>query len=140
MDYLIYGTGSGANIFIDNLWVGYFKREEHSIIAFVDSDMSKTGKVFSMGWKIISPSMIKNYHFDKIIICSSYEKEIMESLIQEQKIDREYIMTQNDIYDELSYDLVENKSICDKNILVIGNKERYCQLKNYYTELLNVVC
>lgn len=135
MNYLIWGTGSNTKAFLNEYWNVYFNSgTEHSILAFIDNKKEKVGQYF-FNKKIISPLMIKNFVFDRIIICSTYEQEIKEQLINDIKIDKKVIMNQAQIEDEWYHNILEH--ILNKKFLIIGDKEIYKQM-NIYTVLFNV--
>ncbi len=97
MNYLVWGTGSDAKVFLSEQWQEFFIK--NSILAFIDNNDKKIGKTFFYK-KIINPSMINQYDFDKIIICSSYETEIKQQ-INNLNIQPKYVITKNDFYTEI---------------------------------------
>ncbi len=73
---IIWGTGETA--------VNLLKRKslygEYKIIAFIDNDRNKWGKVFWEGIAISGPNILLNLKYDVIVICSIYVDEISEQL------------------------------------------------------------
>lgn len=68
---IIWGTGKKARVFIKDL-----DFSECEISCYVDNDKEKQGTVFE-GREIISPGEIKDKEYDMLIICSGFEKEIL---------------------------------------------------------------
>lgn len=82
---IIFGTGKTAEHFrrlLDN--------EQYSVIAYADNNVEIQGK-FLQGVPVISPAKLKNYIFDKIIICSVYYDEIYYQLTVELGIQDKYL-------------------------------------------------
>ena len=74
--YFIFGTSNGSQDFLSN-----FEQEDfEKIIGFLDNDEEKQGKTF-FDKKIFSPEEILNTDFDKIIIASSFFKDIKWDLL-----------------------------------------------------------
>ena len=98
-------------LFINNFYTDYLQK--HSILAFIDSNEEKSNKLF-FNKKIIKPSMIQNYQFDKIIICSSFTEEISNTLTHKLNISKECIITQKDICYNIYNDMITNKNFLQK--------------------------
>jgi len=56
-------------------------RSEYKIVAIIDNDQNKNG-VFYKGIEIISPNKMKEFDFEKILITSMYEVEIIQQLLK----------------------------------------------------------
>ena len=136
MTYLIWGTGTDAEIFLNEQWQYFFIK--NSILAFIDNNKEKVGKKF-FNIQIISPSMIHDFQFDRIFICSSYINEIKMQLKDELNIDISVIVSKEDIYKELYYILKNNMLISQQKILLLGDKEYYKKYQTSYSELYNII-
>jgi len=138
VEYLIWGTGRCTKELLNDYAVGYFR--EHSILAFVDNDKKQWGKVF-FSREIISPEAVENLSFDKILICSRInEKAILRQVIGKLKIDRKLVMTLREFEESFYNNLIENKSILNSRILMVGDK-KICQMWKAYLNLLDLhVC
>ena len=93
MGILIFGTGGSTELYLEDN-KEYFKNID--ILAFVDNDKSKIGGQFK-NKEIISPSDIFKYDFDIILICSVYEEEIYNQLVDKIKV-----LKQNEAYSIIS--------------------------------------
>lgn len=133
MKYLVWGTGEVAKNFIDAYEVGYFSH--HTIIAFVDNNEDKVGQNFFQR-PIIAPSMIRNYSFDRILICSTYEREITDQITCTLGLDKKVIINRDALMDEYGSYLM--KSVQNKKVLVIGDKTMYHRLKAFYEDLFYI--
>ena len=133
MKYLVWGTGSAAENYLHGRYNGYFYPTRNEIVAFVDNDNNKSGKFF-LGKKIILPSQICNYEFERILICSSYVKEIKLQLINELNIKSDRIFTREDMdgiiyeYFDKTYDL-SNKKV----LVIVMASEEYSYKESYKT-------
>ena len=135
MKYLIWGAGRNTQIFVDSYYSFYFR--ENPIIAIVDNDEDKCGKKF-MDWPVINPKQIKNYCFDKILLCS-HELTITEQIVNDLLIKKVKIITKKELLGKMKKELLERYVILEKRVLVVGDYKRYVQLKDSYVDLLNVV-
>lgn len=146
MKYIVWGTGSAAENYILDYGIGYFYPMRNEIVAFVDNDVQKAGKKF-FHKDIISPSQIYNYEFEKILICSSYEKEIKIQLINELNILPENIIIRKDM-SEVIYEYFDKVyDLGNKKILFIADKTdeyvyKISSVLNYYfkykVDILNI--
>lgn len=82
--YLLWGTGKRAECYISHLQHP-FQADRFKIEAFIDNNNSKAGTEF-YGIPVISPKDINNMDYDYISICSTYEKEIKEQIINDLNI------------------------------------------------------
>lgn len=131
MKYLVWGTGSAAENYLHGRYNGYFYPTRNDIVAFVDNDNNKSGKFF-LGKKIILPSQICNYEFERILICSSYVKEIKLQLINELNIKSDCIFTREDM-DEIIYEYFDKTyDLSNKRVLVIVMTSEEYSYKEYY--------
>lgn len=130
MNYLVWGTGEVAKNFIDSFWVGYFSY--HSIVAFVDNNKNKVGQTFFQRL-IISPSMIQNYSFDRILICSTYEREITDQITGVLGLDKKVIINRDMLMNE--YGSYMMNKVQNKKVLVIGDRVIYRRSKAFYEDL-----
>ena len=112
---------------------GYFSH--HSIVAFVDNDKNKVGLSFFQRL-IIAPSMIHNYSFDRILICSTYEREITEQITGDLGLNKKVVIDRDELMYE--YGNVLMKRVQNKKILVIGEKTIYRRIKSHYEDLFHV--
>lgn len=94
---IVWGTGEVFEIIFKHkdmlyseLWIDY------EILAFADNDQNKWGKDFH-NKKIISPSQISEYEYDKIVICSSYYEEIRKQCTDELGISKNCIVLGEDL-------------------------------------------
>ena len=110
MNILIYGTGSCADKFLENL------DGDVNVLAFIDSDINKAGDIKNQK-QIISINDINKYNYDYIIIASSYIEEIKLNLIKNN--------------------IIEEKIICYMLSNELGNK--FTNLYNRKTEVLNKI-
>ncbi|NLB63511.1 MAG: hypothetical protein GX801_05310, partial [Fibrobacter sp.] len=74
---VIFGTGWAFNNYIEHY------RDEHDVVGVTDWDYAKHGNKIK-GIPVLNPYNLGSIDFDKILICSTYIKEIKEQL--EQKI------------------------------------------------------
>lgn len=72
---VVWGTGKGAEKAVN------IPEDSVDIVAFVDNREAKQGGRF-LGKPVISPSDIRKYEYDKIVICSVYFNEIKEQILQ----------------------------------------------------------
>lgn len=86
---IIWGTGETA--------VHFLKRKglygDYEIIAFIDNDKKKCGKIFWNGIKIMEPDALQEVEYDTLIICSIYANEIEKQLLYELGIPESKITT-----------------------------------------------
>lgn len=134
MKFLVWGTGQVAENFLS----GIDDIIEEYIVAFVDNDSNKWGKVF-YGKNILSPSQIKEYCFDKIVIWNTYEKEIRYQIIRELGLDEKVIIGIAEA-DNLIAELLEKKyGFSKKKVLVIGSKSNFMPRKELYEYVFDKV-
>lgn len=87
--YLIWGTGKRAEGYLGIL--NYLTNNNlYKIVAFVDNDKRKWGGQFN-GFPIISPNEIYNVDYDYISVCSVYENEIKDQIINNLNISSDKI-------------------------------------------------
>lgn len=86
---MIFGTGENANKVTCLL-----NRSDFEVVAYLDNDCDKQNTLYKNKYKIISPTDINEYQYDKIVICSSAYDEIRNQLIQEQGIEEATIEDQ----------------------------------------------
>lgn len=116
MKFLVWGTGRNANSFLSLHINEFFFR--NLIVAFVDNDKKKQGKYF-WGKRIISPAEICEYDIDEIIICCNSEKEIVDQIKLQLKI-QVPIRTRNEIMSVMYKYYHDEMKIYDKRILIVG--------------------
>ncbi len=119
MRYMIWGAGGTAKHFLMRHMNEYFFR--NPIVAFVDNDKKKEGKIFAgERVKIISPSEIREYDFDVILICCKDEKSVIRQIRNQLQLQTP-IQTMREIC-AVMYQLYHDKmKIYDKKILMIGD-------------------
>lgn len=155
INIVIFGTGSGCKKML--LKLDY---KIVNIIAFVDNDKVKQGKIFNEK-SIISPGELKKCEYNYVLICSEYYKEIINQLL-DQGIDRKRILTWyyypddgelnkninnkilNDISIPTSKYFINFKNSTNRKIeeIYMINKDNFNMLdkeyyNNNYSELLN---
>lgn len=135
MEYLVWGAGKIAYRFINEYYACYFYN--NPIKAIIDNNHDKWGSKFC-GYSIISPDVIQEYSFDKIILCNHYDM-ISKQIVDELDIHREKITTKEEFLNGIYKRLTENYTIFKKRIVVLGDVKRYMQMKEVYTGILNVV-
>ncbi len=117
MKYLIWGTGKIADQFLTVNINEYFFRNQ--IVAFVDNDVRKKGKIF-FGKKTISPNEIKEYCYDAILICCNDIENIIRQIREQLKIQTQ-ILTLDDI-SEVMYSFYRYEmKVYDAKIILVGN-------------------
>lgn len=86
---VIWGTGDTAVHFLKRkgLYGGY------EIIAFIDNDKKKCGKMFWNDIPIMEPDALQEMEYDTLIICSIYASEIEKQLLCEMGIHESKITT-----------------------------------------------
>lgn len=84
MDILMFGAGDGA------LRVKYMLEDDINILAYIDNDKKKVGRIFE-GKSIIFPMDIENYNYEKIIIASIHYDQIEYQLIHDLNIEKSKI-------------------------------------------------
>ncbi|MGG7147248.1 D-alanyl-lipoteichoic acid biosynthesis protein DltD [Clostridium butyricum] len=108
-DIIIFGTGSTAEHFCENL------NKDVNIICYLDNDNLKWNKEFK-NKLILKPDEVKNITYDYVIIASQYNNDIFSQLIElnvrENKI-FEYLAFINDLYNPFEYRM----KIFEKNIM-----------------------
>jgi len=81
---LVFGASVGGSNFMKN------SQSEREYLAFVDNDLQKENSSFN-NLKIISPSSIKNYIYDEIVVASYWAMSIKKQLICEYGIEEDKI-------------------------------------------------
>lgn len=91
---LLFGAGDGG------VQAAYALDDKFQILAFVDNDKKKQGKILN-GKFIISPNEIKNYTFDFIIISNVHGNNVKKQLVEECGVETEKIIDyfQNGMFD-----------------------------------------
>jgi len=135
MKYLVWGTGQIAK---ENFSQKGIENLISNVVAFVDNDANKVGRKF-FEKRIISPADIATVRFDRIIILSSYEKEIRNQIINELMIEQGLIWSQNEFNTICCEMLIDKYDIFNKDILVLGDEKRYRQIQDCYNDLFNIV-
>lgn len=104
MKVIIWGAGGKAKNFLNKK--SYYKNME--IVAMVDNNPEHWGKNFIRGgYIIISPDAIKDYEYDKILICCLAIEEVSHQLIEEMHIPKEKIFTWIDVDNEVAQSLIK---------------------------------
>lgn len=135
MEYLVWGAGRNTFKMINEYYSFHFY--ENPIKAVIDNDKSKWGKRI-LHYPIISPEKIQEYSFDKILMLSHYHT-ITKQIVDELQIEKEKIITKEELLEELYKQLTEEFFIFDKRVLIIGDIQNYSLKGRHYLEILNVV-
>ncbi len=122
-------------MFVNTYYSFYFYK--NPIRAIIDNDLNKWGKTL-LGFPIISPGHIKKYPFDKILLCSHYQI-ITKQISNEFKLETDKVITKEEFIEQIYQQLLDKHHIFDENILIVEEKERFLQLKDFYTALLIIV-
>ncbi|MCI9078949.1 MAG: hypothetical protein HFH68_08505 [Lachnospiraceae bacterium] len=139
MDILIFGSGNSATFYIkDNK--EYFENNIE-ILAFIDNNTKKQGSKF-IEKEVISPNVISNYNYDAILICSVYEEEIYEQLVNEIGISKEIIYTKISFFEQIIFPWYDVKyDLYNKRILIVsednGTNNDY---RRYYGRFCDLFC
>ncbi len=140
MGILIFGTGGSTELYLEDN-KEYFKNID--ILAFVDNDKSKIGGQFK-NKEIISPSDIFKYDFDIILICSVYEEEIYNQLVDKIKVLKQNIYTKRTYFENIIfpwYDKIYN--LYNKKVLIVsedaGTEQDYRKYFGRNYNLLNII-
>ena len=81
---LLFGAGEGCSRFIQN------ELAKRDFLAIIDNNEERKGSLF-YGVKIISPTQIKDFKYDEIVITTQWVKEVQKQLINDLKIDKNKI-------------------------------------------------
>ncbi len=118
--YFIFGTSSGAEEFVSN----FTQEDFNKIIGFLDNNEEKIGNTF-FDKPICSPKELNKFDFDKIIIASSFFKEIKQGLldlgIDENKITTSIKFLNYDNLKQLEFILETENKLKNKNISLVTN-------------------
>lgn len=90
---ILFGTGEGSKKYL-------FKYgDKLNLVAIVDNDKNKHGKIYQDKLTISSPSSISTFDYDEIIIVSQWAKEIYTQLVADLNVDMSkiYIPPKKDI-------------------------------------------
>lgn len=109
MDIVIWGTGGTTAHFLKKKAL----YKEFRIMAFVDNDSRKWGTFFGDHTKIIAPEQLQTLDFDYVVICSLYDKEIKEQLIQDLKIQENKIIVYTQLDEELKWKVISKYADTD---------------------------
>lgn len=91
---VIWGTGGGAADTIEKNHI-----PEDRILAFVDNDRKKWGTTFQ-GKRVISKEELKSSYYNSwLMVCSSYYKEIIRDIIEQDLALKDHIINIKD-YEE----------------------------------------
>lgn len=123
MKILIWGTGSGAEKFLNKL--NKSNTENIDIIGFVDNNLDKHGKDF-YGKSIYNSNEIKSIKYDFLIVASEY-KHIYVDIIK-MNIDLNKIIP---VYIDKFVDAIQYKNSYLKNIMNIQSKYIFTQKMLY---------
>jgi hypothetical protein len=83
---ILFGAGKGGEHSFHRL------RGEYHVVGFADNDSSKQGGTFC-GLQVYAPSDFKKLDYNKIIICSMYDKDIRKQLVEHYNIPKNNIAT-----------------------------------------------
>lgn len=120
--YLIFGTGSGTEVFLSNAE----KDDFDHILGFVDNNKEKQGTLYKEK-TVFAPEEVKDLDYKKIIISSLFYKEIKEKLVA-QGLPEEKITTS-----------IRDYSCSNLKQLVFLDKEKH-KLKNKKFSIISPYC
>lgn len=135
-NFFIWGTGKVAKKFIIDNYNGFFRF--NTIISFIDnSPEMQTKKIFNI--PIISPSYIKKYTYDYILVASSFDKDITYQIEKKLNIGKEKILHMYNIHNFMHDYWESNYNLSKKRILCIGDVNRYKLIKDIYINRFNII-
>lgn len=120
MNVLIFGTGDIYRTFIDRI------KERCHIIGLIDNNPNKQGKVLD-GYQIYTPSQIKEFCYDKILICSTMYFDTIRMQLEEAGIRRDAIISFYDL--NLGIDIPD--SVVNPNC-TLSLEEKLVESENFY--------
>lgn len=130
MKYVIWGTGGAAKKFLEEYLLCFYANGE--IAAVVDSDPAKMGKYF-WGQKIILPEELDAVPYDKLVICSSFYKDILSEM-QEIGLNIENAVTIAQTKKDFVDYYINQCDICQKKVLILGDKGQYEHMSQFYKQ------
>ncbi len=128
MRYIIWGTGGAARKFLNENLLSFLACGE--ITAVVDGNPQKAGQSF-FGKTVILPKQAARIPYDRIIICSTFHREIVREAAQ-LGLDTDKMVSMLEMKKEIARYYLETCRITEKRILVLGDSKH--QLFPVYKE------